>query len=455
MKRALILVAANFVFLSSLLTQPPPSRWSRFKLENGLVFFLQEDHTTSMVSHHIFVHTGARNERPGITDISHLIEHLRWGGNPGEEPFEKKMQVLGGSTGGHTFPDFTDYIDTAPNHALELMIESGADFIGGLRTQQDRFKAERDVILSEALLAENNANYVAIRHLFAAAFQAHPYKNPVGGWRSDAAEITLEDVKTYFQTYYTPRNTTIFLAGDFETDAVIALMKKNYGRIPSGPEVPRLRTIEPPQNAEKTVRFFAPVSQSSVWVGYHVPGIAHEDVPALQVMYALLCNGRSARLKKVLVEDKKIAHRINPYGAETRQWRKDPSLLVFGLAVDSAFSAVEAEVALTTEIEKLSRESVSQMELDRAVKRERTDRLSYIIYTVWTLWSVGSRTEQAGFYHALTGDPDYGHKLAEAYKRVSVEDVRRVARKYLKPSNRTSVLMVPKSESSADMGEER
>jgi zinc protease len=207
----------------------PASQWKRFELDNGLVFYAQEDHTTSVVSHHIFVRVGSRLESPGITDISHFVEHLRWGGNPGEEPYEKKLQSIGGSTGGHTFADFTDYVDSGPAPALEMMIKSGAQFLGGLRTQEDRFQTERDVLLSEDMLANQRPNYVAIRHLFSIAFQAHPYKNPVGGWRSDLAQITLQDVRAFFKAFYTPANTAVFLAGDFETDRVVLLMRQYYG----------------------------------------------------------------------------------------------------------------------------------------------------------------------------------------------------------------------------------
>ena len=450
----------GFLFLLSLimgfgLAEKTAPRWTRFELDNGLVFFTQEDHSTSMVSHHIFVRTGSRHERPGITDISHFIEHLRWGGNPGEEPYEKTLQAIGGSTGGHTFPDFTDYIDSAPGPALEMIIRSGTEFLAGLRTKDSRFHAERDVLLSEDLLASQNPNYAAICHLFSMAFQSHPYKNPVGGWRSDLSSITLQDVQEYFKTYYAPGNVAVFLAGDFDTPRVAALMARYYGTLPRGPAVPEVRTVEPAQDAEKRVRFMAPVSLPSVWVGYHVPGLAHEDVPALQILNSLLCNGRNARLKAELIEKRKVASAVNPAGSESRQWRKDPSLLIIGLALNAGFSAEEGEEALIEEIEKMRSDPIDEDSLKRAVLREITDRSTSIIYPEWQLWFVTSRTEEAGFYHALSGDPDYALKLIEAYKKVTVEDVRRAAGKYLKPSNRSSVLMVPNQEVSMTEENER
>jgi zinc protease len=425
------------------------SQWKRFELDNGLVFFTQEDHTTSVVSHHIFVQVGSRLESPGITDISHLIEHLRWGGNPGEEPFEKRLQSLGGSTGGHTFPDFTDYVDSGPGPALEMMIESGSQFLSGLRTQEDRFLTERDVLLSEDLLANQHPDYVALRHLFSVAFQAHPYKNPAGGWRSDLSQITLQDVQAFFKTFYIPGNSAVFLAGDFETQRAVLLMKKYYGALPRGPAVPRTRTVEPPQNAEKRVRFFAAVSRPTVWVGYHVPGLGHRDVPALQILHSLLCNGRSAWLEKELVERQKIASAINPYGIENQQWRKDPSLWVIGMTIGPGVLERDGERRLAQEIENMRSFPISDAVLKRAVMREITDRSTYILYPEWQLWFVTSRTEQAGFYYSLTGDPDYASKLIEAYKAITVDDIRFVADRYLNASNRSVVVMMPKMTSPA------
>jgi len=457
-KKTIIFVFCSLLSVSGLLTasvraeDKPLSRWQRFELENGLVFFTQEDHTTNMVSHHIFVHTGSRNERPGITNISHLIEHLRWGGDGGEEPYEKQLKALGGSTGGHTFPDFTDYIDSGPSEALELMIESGAKFLSGIRTDEDRFKAERDVVLSEDLLANSNPNYVAMRHLFSTAFQAHPYKNQVGGWRSDTENISLDDVKIYFETCYTPANTAVFLCGDFVTPRIVSLITKHYGSLPRGREVPTLHTVEPPQNAEKQVRFFAPVSNPSVWVGYHVPGLAHEDVPALQIAYSVLTNGRSARLHKSLVEDQEMALTVNPYGAEKRQWRKDPSLLVFGVSLRPDVEPEKGKMRMICEIEKLAEEEIDPSELFRAVRREMTDRITCIIYPVWKLWFVTSRTEQAGYYHALTGNPDYVLNLIESYKKVAPQDIMAVSKKYFKASNRTTVLLVPEKSVQIERG---
>jgi zinc protease len=423
------------------------SNWKRFELDNGLVFFVQEDHSADVVSHHIFVLTGSRNEAVGKTNLSHFIEHLRWGGHEGEEPYEKKLQALGGSTGGHTFPDFTDYIDIGPSSALELMIRSGAEFLSGLETDETRFQTEREVMLSEDLLASNNPNFVAIRNLISIAFQAHPYKNPPGGWRTDTARLSLKDAKDYFNTYYTPANTVVFIAGDLDVEHTVKEMTTHYGALPKKKKPPEILAVEPPQNAEKCLRFKAPVSNPSIWVGYHVPGIAHEDVPTLQVMYSLLCNGLTSLLKKSLIDELKIASSINPYGAERRQWRKDPSLLVFGTALKPGVSAEEGKFHMISVIENLAKEMVREADLKRAIKKEITARMTYILYSVWKLWYVSSRTQQAGYYYALTGDPDYAYRLIDGYKKVTPQSLQKIASKYLREDNRTSVLMIPQSDS--------
>jgi predicted Zn-dependent peptidase len=427
--------------------QDPSIRWKNEKLANGLTFLYYEDHSAPLISHHIYVGAGSRTERPGITGISHLIEHLRWGGNATEEPFEKRLQALGGSTGGHTWPDFTDYVDIAPSSTMEMVVREGALFLGGLRTDEERFKAERDVVLSEMMLAENNPYYVTLRYLWAGAFEVHPYRHPVVGWYSDVSQITLKDVKDYFSSYYSPQNTVILLAGDFDPSEASTLVQKYYGVIPRGPEPPRSSAAEVQQNAEKRVRFFSQAGQPAVFVGCHIPGLTDPDAPALQIMDALLCKGTGARLQKSLVDQQHIAVAINPAGGEkVNQWRKDPSLLVYGISLQSGCTPEQGENALLAELDNFGRELIDSQEVDRAIRRETTDQLTYIFYTVWTLWSISSRTQQAGFYQTVANDPEYVSKLISSYQQVKPEDIQRVARKYLNNKNRTIVLLIPPSE---------
>jgi len=430
-----------------LVAQETPIRWQSSKLDNGLLVLTHEDHSVPLVSHHIYVGAGSRTEWPGITGISHLIEHLRWGGNAGEEPFEKRIQALGGSTGGHTWPDFTDYVDVVPNAGLEMALREGARFLSGLQTDEARFRAERDVVLSEMLLAENDPYYVALRHLSAVAFEAHPYRAPVGGWISDVSRITLKDVKDYFHIFYSPQNTIVLLAGDFKTSEALALVKKYYGVVPRGPELPRPPTPESMQNSEKHVRFFSQADQAALFVGYHIPNLMDPDMPALQILDALLCKGRSARLQKALVEEQHVAVSINPGGGEkVNQWRKDPSLLVFGISLQSGCSLEKGENALLAEFKRLTTEIVDSQELERAIRRETTDQLTYVLYSVWTLWSVAFQTQQAGLYQTLTGNPEFVTKLISDYQKVKPADIQRIALKYLDEKNRTIVWLVPGKE---------
>lgn len=443
-------IAVRLVLVATLLVgftgHAAESKWQRHVLDNGLLLLTQEEHSSPLISHHIFARVGSRFEQPGMTGISHLIEHLRWGGNPGEESFEKRIQALGGETGGHTFRDFTDYVDVVPKDGLEFVVQAGATFLSGLGTKEERFKAERDVVANELLLGENNPYSLAMRHLMAVSFEAHPYRAPTGGWLSDLQQITLQDVKGYFQTYYSPGNVTVLLAGDFNTDNAVALVKKYYGALPHRPEPPPLRSQEPPQNAEKRVRVFAAVDQPAVYVGYHIPGLSDPDIPALQVLDALLSNGRSSRLQRSLVERQRVATSLNPSGYDmVLQWLRDPSLLIYSLGVSHAVDPERAANALIAEIETLRQQTVEDRELRRAVRRLTTDQLSFILYRVWTMWSVSSQTEQGGFYDALTGDPEFVNKLIVAYEKITPTDIQRVARKYLDESNRTIVFLLPRA----------
>jgi predicted Zn-dependent peptidase len=239
---------------------------------------------------------------------------------------------------------------------------------------------------------------------------------------------------------------TVLLAGDFNTDNAIALVKKYYGVLPRGSEAPLFRSQEPPQNAEKRVCVFAAVDQPAVYVGYHVPGLSDPDIPALQVLDALLSNGRSSRLQRSLVERQRVAGGLNPSGYDkVVQWRRDPSLLIYSISVPRAVDPERAANALVAEIETLRQQTVEDRDLRRAVRRLTTDQLSFILYPVWTMWSVDSQTEQAGFYEALTGDPEFVNKLIVAYEKVTPSDIQRVARKYLDESNRTIVFLLPRA----------
>lgn len=406
-------------------------------LPNGLKVLTKEVHAAPVVSVYVWYDVGSRNEVAGITGITHYVEHMLFKGSekfPKDE-LKKVIETNGGVWNGFTSYDYTAYYVTLPSDKLELALEIEADRMVNSLMDEDEFEAERSVIVSEREGKENDPVSVLREAVNAAAYMAHPYGNPIIGWKSDILAITYEQLVDYYRSFYAPNNATLVIVGNFETESALELVKEHFGDIPPGKPKPEVVTVEPEQHGLRRVKVVREGNTHHIMGGYHIPSIEHPDRSALDVLQVVMSSGRTSRLYRSLV-DTQLAT-----SAYLWSWGgQDPTLATMYIQVRDGVDPADAEKAFLAEIEKVKSEPISDAELSRAIAKAEAD-------FVYSQDSVSRQAYQLGYYETIAS-----HKYLAGYldnlRKVTKQDVLRVARTYLNESNLTIGEFVPLSPSS-------
>ncbi len=407
-------------------------------LTNGLRVLTGEVHTLPIVSYQVHFAAGSRYERPGITGMTHLFEHMMFKGTKevGPEEFSRIIQANGGTLNAFTTTDNTSYYENLPADKLELAIRLEADRLENLQLTEETLEPEREVVRSERKLRSVNSPFgLVIEQLFALAYEQHPYRWPVVGWDADLKNLTLEDCREYYRIHYAPNNAVAVVVGDMDPEQVLATIQRYYGHLHAEPP-PRLTiTPEKPQRGEKRA-IFKKVSQvAAFFAGFHVPGITHPDLFPLFVLCAVLSGGRSSRFYEQFEKPGKAVEARAEVGSPPF-FTMDPGLLqIYAIASPSVpLSTLEAEV--WREVETLQKEPLSAEELGNVKKYARSSLL-------WSWQTLFFRGLLAGLYQVRAGSLELLHSILPSLEGVSAEDVLRVAGKYLRPENRTVVTLQP------------
>ena len=413
-----------------------------FTLPNGLKVVTVEDHTVPSVCFAVGFHVGSRNERPGITGISHLFEHMMFNGSrrypPGE--FDRVMEANGGSNNAYTSEDVTVYYDLFPRAALETIFQLEADRICCLAFDSLKVESERGVVYSERRTTVDNENASLLsEQVQAAAFVAHPYHHPVIGWPSDIEGWTLQDLKDYFRIHYAPNNATMLVVGDVTPAEVFALAERTVGPIPPQPPPGPVRTKEPPQIAERRVTIRKEGQVPLLQLAYHCGTANDNDIETLGLLMSVLVDGESSRLYRRLVDTDRVAVDVGGYA----DVGFDPGLALFFVTVSPGKGPAAAESALVDELGRLGREGPAAAELTKA----RNIKLA----GYWrSLKTIDGKAEALGHYEVFRGDYRKLFTAPERYGRVTRAEVQALARKLFTERNRTVGVLVPEEPKSAD-----
>ena len=349
-------------------------------LDNGLTVLLREMHHAPVASFWIWYRVGSRNEHAGITGISHWVEHMLFKGTPTypQGEFDKAVAREGGMFNGMTWIDFTTYFETLPSDRIDLALRVESDRMANAIFDPAETDLERTVIISERQGNENDPNFLLSETLQATAFQAHSYHHSVIGWQCDLETMTREQLYSHYRTFYAPNNAIVAVAGDFESDAMLARIEELFGRIPHGPALPPFTAQEPPQRGERRVTVEGPGTTSYLEVGYRAPRATDPDFYPMVVLDTILggakgmsmmgsrTSNRSSRLYKALVETELAAD-----ADCTMTSTIDPYLFSFSATVRQGRTLQEVEAALFAEIQRVLDEPVTQQELDKAIKQTR------------------------------------------------------------------------------------
>ncbi|MGA2112049.1 MAG: pitrilysin family protein [Anaerolineales bacterium] len=419
-------------------------RIHRARLRNGLQILLKEIHTAPIISAWLWFRVGSRNERPGLTGVSHWVEHMQFKGTPTHPAgsVDRAISREGGVWNAMTWLDWTAYYETLPADRLDLALRIESDRMVNSLFAPREVTSERTVIISERQGNENEPTFRLSEEVQAAAFRVHSYHHEVIGDVSDLASMTREDLVQHYHHFYVPNNAVLTAAGDFQWHPVLDRIRELFGNVPSGTPPAVLTRPEPPQHGERRVVVEGPGETSYLEVAYHVPCASEADFFPLVVLDSILAgpsnlnlfgtgiSNKTSRLYQALV-DTELAAGVSGGMAATL----DPYLYTLTATVRNGRTPEQVLSALDQELRRLAEESVQEEELTRAVKQARA------------IFAYGSETvtNQAFWmgYAEMFANYSWFETYLQNLESVRGEDVLRVARKFLSKRNRTVGFYLP------------
>lgn len=409
-------------------------------LPNGLRVLALRDTSLPVISFQIHFAAGSRNERLGITGISHLFEHMMFRGSKelGPEEFSRIIQANGGQTNAFTTTDNTSYFENIPAEKLELAMHLETERLENLRITEENLATEREVVRSERKYRSVNSPFgLVMEQLFAVAYHIHPYRWPVIGWDQDLRNLTLEDCLEYYRIHYAPNNAVMVIVGDFEPDYAFSLVEKHFGHLSSQPEPSPVQTRELRQRGERRMIYKKVAQVSALFAGFHIPGIADRDIFPLLVLTSLLSHGRSSRFYQRFIKTGRAVEAEADLGPPPFL-TMDPGLLIIAVVASPQEDINTLEQDVWKEIDMVKSHPIDLAELEKSRKKLRS---SYLM----SLQTHFYKGVVAGVYQIRAGDYRWINRIEPSYQAVTVEDVMDVANRYLNEDNRTVVRLVPVS----------
>jgi zinc protease len=414
------------------------------RLSNGLQVMLQEIHTAPLISNWVWYRIGSRYEVPGITGISHWVEHMQFKGTP-QFPamvLDKAISREGGIWNAFTFMDWTTYFETMPAAKIDLALRLESDRMQHSSFEAEEVESERTVIISERQGSENEPLFLLGEQVQAAAFRVHSYHHQIIGDLADLQTIQREDLYRHYKINYVPRNAVLAIAGDFETRAMLDRIRELFEPIAAADEPSHGVRPEPPQQGEHRLTVEGPGETTYVQVAYRAPAAAQADFFPYIVLDSLLTgpsnlnmfgsgiSNKTSRLYQSLVEEEFAVSVAGGVPATI-----DPFLHNIVVTVHPQRSADEVILALDLEIRRVQDVAPSIQELETAMKQARA------------LFAYGSEsiTNQAFWmgYSEMFATYDWFTTYLDKLEQVTPEDVQRVAQTYLRPQNRVLGIFLP------------
>lgn len=472
------------------------ARTTVHKLANGWTFVIVERPEVPVFSFCTYADVGPTQEVPGTTGLAHMFEHMAFKGGPtvgtrdweGEKkalaalesayqawqaerlssrPDAKKLETLlaafrqrqqeasgfvvqselddilfregGTDINATTGGDGTFYYYSLPSNKVELFAFLESERFGHPVLRE--FYEERDVVQEERRQRYEGSGFGRLYEQFLiTAFQAHPYKQPGIGYMSDLQSITITDAEEFFQIWYAPSNLTTAIVGDVRAETLLPILERYFGRIPARPAPPPLRTVEPPQIAEKIVILEDP-AQPLYMEGYHRPAVTHPDEAVWDAIDDILANGRTSRLYRSLVRDQKVAVEVDSTSALPGE--KYPHLWIVFAAPAVGATNEQVQTAVRAELERLRREDVTPEELARFKARAKAGLLR-------SLRSNLGLAEQLADHQRLYGDWRELFRSLDRVDKVTPADIRRVAGEAFRGTNRTVGMIVTETKDPKD-----
>jgi len=423
---------------ATLAAQAPRVTFTDTKIKNGLRVIISEDHSAPVFSIAVTYNAGSRDERKGRTGFAHLFEHMMFKGSEQVGPGEHFTLIFnnGGSMNGTTNKDRTLYFETLPSNQLDLALFLEADRMWSLEITKENLDNQRNAVQEERRLGVDNQPYgktfEAIDEL---AYENFAYEHSVIGSMADLSAATVEDVSSFFRTYYAPNNAVLTIVGDVRTAECLEKVRKYFERIPSQPAPAAIDLTEPPQTAERRQTIEDGLARlPRVDIAWHIgPGNTPDD-DALTVLGQVLSSGRSSRFYDNLVRQKQLTSGANAFTTGTR----GPGLFRVAATALPGKPIGDLEREIYAEIEKVKSGPIAAWEIEKALNSQKRSFVS----------GLGSSLQRAvilGQFALFWNDPNLINTYVDRIGRVTAADVQRVARQYLVETTRSVVITNPKA----------
>ncbi len=423
----------------------PKTELIEHTLRNGLKVLLQPARTAPIVSVWCWYKVGSSYERPGITGISHWLEHMNFKGTRkfSKEDMKSLIEKRGGYWNGYTWIDQTTYFETLPKEHLGLALELEAERMSRSVIDAAEFESERSVILSELHMGENSPESILDKEVTASVFSSHGYRWPTVGWEPDVERMAHQDMVDFYREHYVPSNATLVVAGDFSPVGAMKKIRRLFGGIPSGERSDLYRTPEMPQQGERRVSIEGGGSTTYLHVAYRAPSVNDENVYCLLLFDAIIGGAKgtsiwsydgdvrkSSPLYKELV-DKRIATGIRSFYIPTR----DPFLYYFSATAAAGVSLAKLEQKLFRVLHSVASKTPTKRELEKAKNQIRA-------MSVFQSDSVTEIAHQLGYFETIQS-----HRFVETFRErieaVTAAQVRDFGQEILRRRNRTVGTYVP------------
>jgi zinc protease len=404
-----------------------PDPVAKHRLENGLRILLKEDHTHPIVTIMIWYRVGSRNERPGITGISHFLEHMMFKGTDRYDrgSIDFITMVNGGSNNAFTSNDYTAYYFSFASDRWEQALDIEANRMRHNAFAPEEFHLEKQVVIEE-LKMDLDSPWGALRKAVESkAFRLHPYRFPVIGRMEDLRRLTLQQMRHYYNTFYRPNNATLVIVGDIDPADCLANVRRAFESIPAA-VIPQTRIpAEPSQERERRVFLHTPTQVTRMLVTFRSPSVSSTDMYVIPLIDKILSEGKLSRLFQTLVEKEQLVSLISTDYTES----VDPHLFYVRAELHPEVEPKQVEAVLFEELEKLQRQAVAPDELQRARNQLSAQYLSGFETTI-------DQAIQYGLFETIAS-----HHLLEEYmeriQAVSAADIQSAARKYFQKRKST------------------
>jgi predicted Zn-dependent peptidase len=431
--------AAALALLLAIPAGPAPARErpTAFTLPNGLRVVLLEERTVPNICLGIAVRTGSINERPGITGISHLFEHMMFNGSKRYPPgrFDQVLEEGGGYSNAYTSQDLTFYYEEFVPELLDTVLAMEADRFRRLTIDTENLERERGIVMEERRVGVDNSIPSTLSEvLYATAYAAHPYRTPVVGWMKDLETLTLEDARTYYGTWYAPNNATLVMVGDISAARARTLVTRHLASLPRRPLPRTPADAEPPQQGEKRAVVRKAAELPALMIGWKADRASSPDHPALQMLAVILGQGESSRLHRVLVYEEQLCTAVAVEMGEVR----DPGLLALYAQMRPGRTAAEAEARVSALLRAVADSGVTVAETEKArslLEKQGVD----------ALLSHSGTAGRLAFYDAVHGSWEGALDPTARYAAVTPEQIRLAAHRVLNDRGKTVVVLQPEA----------